>query len=185
MVALVLCCMFCAVALLRPAPALAQFLDHLPASFVSTADSTEVTGSVPAVKPMSTHQPKFQEIDKAEPSPALYATIWGKIPQGTAIKSVELFARPSGTMQWERCTGQNYTDPHNGYPVTRNFCGPYRNVEFTIGNGNFTCNNIAADDRYLTVAFTLQHASSTNGFDFRAIVHHLICSSSPGSFKKN
>jgi hypothetical protein len=173
-------------ALLTPVPAMAQYLNNLPATVVSTEEDTEVTGSVPAVTVMpSGHQPKFQEIGKMERSPALHATISGVLPSGTAIKSVELFAKPIGTTEWQPCTGQNYINPDNGYPITRYFCGPYKNVEFSIANGTFTCSDIATDDRYLRFAFFLEHDSIANGFDFRAIIHHLICSSEPGSFRKN
>jgi len=165
-------------------PTSAQVINNLPVAVTSTHDVTQILGSVPAVT-AGGNQPPFQEIGKSTPTPSLDATIWAKLPQGNAIKSVEYFVKPTGSSAWRSCEQGTYADPRFGSPVKRTLCGNEKNAELSIGNGNFTCNNIAADDRFLLMAFKLQHVSTASGFDFRILVHHLNCASDPSSFRKN
>lgn len=179
------CVLIALIIVLKGPSANAEVIQNLPVKVVSTSDTTELTGTVHAFRPTSGYQPIFREVDKVQPTPAVDATFWGKIPRGNAIKSVDYYVKPTGTSDWQQCTEQKYTDPKYGFPTTRRFCGKYKNVELQLGNGNFSCNNIASDDHFLDVAFTLTHISKDYGFDFRIVIHHLSCSKPAGSFRSN
>lgn len=161
-----------------------QIIDRVPVQVTSTNTETVLVSSLGPVGVASGYQPLLRNPRIGREVPAIAGTVWASIPAGTAVGDVDYYIRPIGGPVWGVCQFKKGIDPADGFPIQYQVCGTYPDVHFVIGTANFSCANIASDDRFLRVAFTTQHYSRDTGFEFKAVIHHKQCGSN-GTFKSN